>query len=71
LRLGTGIGTCGAWLYVVESSGYDGTRSYFDPQTGLIVAQERFSDADEVPDLFVFGHVECDPTVTEAIPCDR
>lgn len=71
LRLGTAIGTCGQWLYVVESSGYHGTRSYFDPQTGLIVAQERFTDADETDDLFVFGHVECDPAVTDRIPCDR
>lgn len=70
LRLGTGIGTCGAWLYVVESSGFHGTRSYFDPQTGLIVAQERFTDADEVSDLFVFGQVQCEPEVTDMIPCE-
>ena len=70
MRLGTGIGTCGQWLYVIESSGFHGTRSYFDPQTGLVVAQERFSDHDETDDLFVFGRVECEPEVTDTIPCD-
>jgi hypothetical protein len=65
------VGTCGPWLLVVETSGYGGTQSYFDPQTGLIVAQETFTDVAEVPDYFVFGHVECEPSVTETIPCDR
>ena len=71
LALGTGIGTCGPWLYVVESSGYHGTRSYFDPQTGLLVARESFTDSDEVPDLFGFGHVDCEPVVANTIPCYR
>ena len=71
LRLGTGIGTCGPWLYVIESTGFTGTSSYYDWQTGLLAAREQFSDADEVSDLFVFGHVDCEPTITETIPCDR
>lgn len=68
-RLGTGIGMCGPWLYVLESSGYDGARSYFDQLTGLIVAKEMFNDTGEVSDHFVFGHVDCQPIVTESVPC--
>lgn len=67
----TSIGTCGPWLYVSETSGYGGTRSYFDPQTGLIVAQGSFTDVGPVFDRFVFGHVECTPTITETIACYR
>lgn len=67
----TSVGTCGPWLYVVETSGYNGTRSYFDPQTGLIVAQGNFTDVAEDPDYFVFGHIDCESTITETIPCDR
>ena len=67
--LWTTVGTCEPWLYIMETSGYGGTRSYFDPQTGLIVAQESFTDIAEEPDRFVFGHVECEPTITETITC--
>ena len=65
------VGTCGQWLYVVETSGYGGTRYYFDVQTGLVVAQENFTDIAEEPERFVFGHMECEPEITETIVCDR
>ncbi len=70
-RLGSGIGTCGPWLYVVESTGYTGTESYFDPQTGLLVAQEWFTDVDEGAAPSTDGRIGCEPNVTERIPCDR
>ena len=70
LAFGTGIGMCGAWLYVVESSGFVGTESYYDLRTGLIVAQKSFTDVAGA-DFFVFGQVECQPEVTETIPCDE
>lgn len=69
LALGTRIGMCGPWLYVVGSNGYVGAESYYDPRTGLMVAQRQLSDVAE-SDYFTFGEVECEPTVSETIPCE-
>ncbi|MFQ5462654.1 MAG: hypothetical protein ACE5E5_08515 [Phycisphaerae bacterium] len=70
MRLGTGIGTCGPWLYVVESTGFTGAASYFDPQTGLLVARRIFDDTG-VNDFVFEENLGCASTVTESIPCDR
>jgi len=64
------IGMCGQWLYVGETSGFGGIESYYDSQTGLIIAQKTFTDV-AGSERFVFGHVECEPVVTETVLCDR
>ena len=67
------VGTCGELLYVGEGLGYGGTHYYFDPLTGLSVAEELCTDVDEGFGLcyFSFGHVDCDPVTTGTIICDR
>ncbi|MFQ5590860.1 MAG: hypothetical protein ACE5HE_06845 [Phycisphaerae bacterium] len=66
--LWTGDGTCGPWLYVVETSGFSGTVSYYDPNTELLVARQAFTDtADQLGPYFF----DCEPHITETIPCTR
>ena len=68
LVFGRHTGTCGPWLYIAEANGYYSEESYFDLQTGLLVAK-HFSD-DIGRDAFVFGEdLGCERTVTESIPC--
>lgn len=62
------IGTCGSWQWVRESNGFVGTSSYYDPDSGMIVARQTFDDVSET--RFEFGQVDCEPVVTELAPCD-
>lgn len=65
------IGTCGDLLYVSECLGFGGIASYYHPETGLIQALEILPDDAGTPGGFVFGPVECEPSMTETILCDR
>jgi hypothetical protein len=68
LLFGRHTGTCGSSLYIAEANGYYGEESYFDLQTGLLVAKHFYDDTGL--DEFVFGEdLGCERTVTESIPC--
>lgn len=67
--LWTHIGTCGDWLYAVESTGFTALESFFDRRSGLIVAQ-RASD-DTGFNEFVFGEVVCEASIAETFVCNR
>ena len=63
------IGTCGGWLFVTETNGYTGTSTYYDPQTGLEVAAESFTDVAEESEYM--DTVDCEQNVVETILCYR
>ena len=58
-------GTCGSHLYILESTGFIATTSYYDADTGIIVAK-RFRD-DIGTDRSLFGSVDC----VEDAPIER
>lgn len=53
-------GTCGDWLYTLETSGYGGYKAYYDSETREIVALEGFTDHGPQFDWFVFGDADCE-----------
>ncbi len=60
-----GVGTRGPWLMVVESTGYTGTESYYDPDSLLLVARKAFSDVPRddmgTHEWWVCGFIDCQP----------
>ena len=70
IGLWASAGTCGDWLFILETSGFGGHKAYYDPQTREIIALEGFTDYGPSPTWFVFGDVDCAmDRPDETVPC--